>query len=100
MEYRQEFDVLVNSPEQTQTLAAAAASAVGAEQVNATAPPITGSEDFARYLEHRPGAYAQIGNGAEGRHALPLHNHGFEFNDDALTAGAAFWVSLAESGGA
>ena len=52
------------------------------------------SEDFAYMLQDCPGAYVWLGtDGAQP--SRPLHNPGFDFNDDALPIGAAFWVALA-----
>ena len=35
-----------------------------------------------------------MGNGTEGAHGKPLHASDYDFNDDALTIGAAFWAQL------
>jgi hippurate hydrolase len=56
-----------------------------------------GAEDFACYLQHKPGAYIWIGNDpAEGEHgnSAGLHNPTYDFNDDILPIGAAYWVEL------
>jgi hippurate hydrolase len=57
--------------------------------------PSTGAEDFAFMLEKRPGAYVAIGNGI-GRDGTVqnLHTPRYDFNDEILTLGAAFWVGL------
>ena len=60
------------------------------------------SEDFAFMLEAKPGCYAFIGNG-EGAHRsgghgdgpCMLHNPSYDFNDQLLPTGAAYWVALA-----
>lgn len=57
--------------------------------------PIMASEDFAFFLERRPGAFAFIANGD----TLPLHNSAYDFNDEILGLGASFWVQLVEQGG-
>jgi hippurate hydrolase len=46
-------------------------------------------------LEHRPGCYLMIGNGNSAR-ACMVHNPGFDFNDDNVVVGAAYWTQLAE----
>ena len=48
-------------------------------------------------LRERPGCYVLIGNGTEGHNGRPLHNPGYDFNDDVLATGAAYWVRLAEN---
>ncbi len=55
--------------------------------------PIAGSEDFAYYLQEKPGCFLRLGNG-EG--APMLHNASYDFNDDNLTVGAAYWTRLVE----
>ena len=57
-------------------------------------PPSMASEDFAYMLRACPGAYVWIGTDGTGT-GKPLHNPGYDFNDDALPIGAAYWVALA-----
>jgi len=54
---------------------------------------VTGSEDFAYYLLHKPGSFLRLGNGEDGAN---LHNPRYDFNDEILTTGAAYWTRLAE----
>ena len=37
-----------------------------------------------------------MGNGLDGPHAKPLHASDYDFNDDLLPIGAAFWAELAK----
>ena len=55
--------------------------------------PRTASEDFAYFLQERPGAFLILGAG-EG---APLHSPCYRFNDDILAPAAALWVRLAEA---
>jgi hippurate hydrolase len=72
-------------------------AAAGAKDARDDHPPITAGEDFSVFLARVPGAYAWLGTGdpahPEGWH----HNPHFDFNDAALTHGAAFWCSLVEA---
>jgi hippurate hydrolase len=55
------------------------------------------AEDFACYLQHKPGAYVWIGNDPAGSGqgaGAGLHNPAYDFNDDILPIGAAYWVEL------
>ena len=56
--------------------------------------PSMASEDFAFYLKHTPGAFLWLGTKPAGRETPPLHNPGFDFNDDALATGMGVWLSL------
>ena len=75
--------------------AVAAAEHLGADMDAACAPKLF-SEDFAHMAAHVPGCFVLMGNGTEGAPARPLHSSDYDFNDDALVPGAAFWVQLVE----
>jgi hippurate hydrolase len=55
-------------------------------------------------LDHCPGSYLMIGNGAsnnasaptDNAHACMVHNAGYDFNDEILPVGAAYWTLLAQ----
>ncbi|MDR2207634.1 MAG: amidohydrolase [Azoarcus sp.] len=73
----------------------AAAAVVGQEHVRTGERPSMGAEDFAFYLRHKPGAYIWIGNDSPGcEDGAGLHNPAYDFNDDILPIGAAYWVEL------
>jgi hippurate hydrolase len=60
---------------------------------------LTGSEDFAFMLEQRPGSYLLVGNGdteSDGPSACSVHNSGYDFNDNNVLIGAAYWSLLAQ----
>ena len=94
-DFRVIFPPLVNNPDATQFITACAAELVGSENVNSAGSLTMASEDFAYMLEHRPGAYIQIGNG-EGEGGCEVHNPGYDFNDAALTLGASLFARLVE----
>ena len=87
--------VLVNAPQETAIARDVAVELVGAERVTLQGPPLTGSEDFAFMLERVPGSYLLIGNGT-GVGGCMVHNPGYDFNDDNIAVGSAYWVLLAE----
>ncbi|KAF0863343.1 M20 aminoacylase family protein [Pseudomonas sp. LD120] len=94
IEHRPAYPVLVNSPEETEFARQVAVELVGADAVNGNTPKLMGSEDFGWMLQRCPGSYLFIGNGV----AQPMvHNPGYDFNDDILLIGAAYWSALAES---
>jgi len=65
---------------------------VGPENVLKQEAAMT-SEDFAFMLQKRPGAYIGIGAG-EGPNYPNVHNPYYDFNDNILPLGAAYWVAL------
>ena len=95
IDFRLIFPPLVNDTEATQFIADCAAEVVGAENVDRAGNLTMASEDFAYMLEHRPGAYIQIGNG-DGEGGCEVHNPGYDFNDAALTLGASLFARLVE----
>ena len=97
LDYSHEFIVLNNSDAETAIAVRAAVDTVGADRVVADCEPAACSEDFAQMLRAKPGCYVLIGNGTEGHHGRPLHNPGYDFNDDVLATGASYWVRLAEN---
>jgi hippurate hydrolase len=71
---------------------------LGADKVTPQGPAITGSEDFAFMLEKVPGSYLLIGNGdGDSAGACMVHNPGYDFNDDNIAIGSAYWINLAKA---
>jgi hippurate hydrolase len=77
----------------TTEIALSAARAVCA-QVDTSFAPSTAGDDFAVFAQSVPGAYVWLGNGPAEAGALH-HNPGYDFNDDALPTGVAYWVEVA-----
>ena len=92
IDYERGYPVVVNTEAETRFAAQVAEELVGTERVIAPFPPVTGSEDFAYYLQKKPGCFLRLGNG-EG---AMLHNPKYDFNDGILTVGAAYWTRLTE----
>lgn len=90
--YSREFVPLMNDAGLAEAfLAAAAPVSAGATRAE---EPMTGSEDFARFLAEVPGSFAFIGNG-EG--SAPLHSPDYDFNDGALSHGAQVLAAIARA---
>jgi hippurate hydrolase len=95
LRYERRYPPTLNAAAQTEISAAAAAALVGESNVERRLLPSMGAEDFAFFLEQKPGAYIWIGNGtAEG--GGMLHSPHYDFNDAILPLGASYWVRLAE----
>jgi hippurate hydrolase len=92
--YRRNFIPTVNTPDEAEIAANVARIVVDAENVVGDSRPIMGSEDFGYMLQARPGAYLLLGNGKDGIGGCSLHNPAYDFNDDILSIGADFWVTL------
>jgi hippurate hydrolase len=99
IDYKRDYPVLVNTAAETELARQVGTELLGADRITRQGRPLTGSEDFAFMLEHCPGSYFMIGNGAgegEAAHACMVHNPGYDFNDDILPVGAAFWALLTQ----
>jgi hippurate hydrolase len=96
VDYKRDFPVLVNTAEEADFAADTAAGIFGEAAVNRAAGQVMGAEDFAFMLEHKPGAYAFIGQGDGGHCSKSVHNQGYDFNDEILPIGATYFASLVE----
>ena len=97
IDWRPGYAVLVNTPEETAFAREVGIELVGADRVTLQGPALSGSEDFAFMLEKVPGSYLLIGNGdGDSAGACMVHNPGYDFNDDNVAVGSAYWVLLAE----
>ncbi|MBB3915603.1 M20 aminoacylase family protein [Rhizobium fabae] len=85
---------VVNDPDATARALAAAATVFGG-QVRTSFPPSTAGDDFAFFAQNAPGCYVWLGNGPAVDGALH-HNTSYDFNDEALGYGTAYWVALVE----
>ncbi|RUM06710.1 M20 aminoacylase family protein [Rhizobium chutanense] len=89
--YTREFVPLLNDAALVEEAFAAARSVFASDNIKVRREPMTGSEDFARFLDHVPGCFAFLGNGED---SAPLHNPNYDFNDDGLLHGAEFHASI------
>jgi len=97
IDWRAGYAVLVNTPEQTAFAREVGLELRGAGGVTLQGPPQTGSEDFAFMLARVPGSYLLIGNGdGDSAGACMVHNPGYDFNDDNIAIGAAYWTLLVQ----
>ncbi len=94
--YTHEFAPTVNWEPCVPVALAAARNTVGPERVDANIQPMMISEDFGAFLQAVPGCFVFIGNGASGAAGgIPLHNAGYDFNDDVLEIGARYFAEVA-----
>lgn len=94
LDYRRGYPATINTVDEAAVCAEVAAQTAGADQVRTDARPSMGAEDFAFFLQSKPGCYVWIGNGP-GEGGCTLHNPNYDFNDDIIPMGAAYWVALA-----
>jgi hippurate hydrolase len=95
IDYQRGYPPTINSLAETELCAEAAAHALGADRVRSDLSPSMGAEDFSYMLRERPGCYAWLGNG-EGQGGCMLHSPHYDFNDEIIPLGIAYWVRLVE----
>jgi hippurate hydrolase len=94
--YQTGYPVLVNTDAEVDVAVDVARELVGAERVDPNFGLVTPGEDFAFMLQKRPGCYFRLGNGLFSEHCHPVHHPQYDFNDQNLLIGAAYWSLLAE----
>lgn len=91
--YERVFITTVNDAALVEEVARIARETFGENAIDAEGPPGAGSEDFAQLLKLIPGCYLNVGNG----YTEPLHNAGYDFNDDVIPFGVGFFVEVARN---
>ncbi|WP_163560489.1 M20 aminoacylase family protein [Halomonas sp. NO4] len=94
LDYQPRYPATFNTPEHAQRCADVLDGLPGIARVHRDLAPSMASEDFAFMLNERPGAYIWLGNGER---SAALHNPHYDFNDDLLPLGVAYWVELVTS---
>lgn len=93
LDYRPGYPVLCNTAAEVEEARDAALRALGADALEPAPQPSMASEDFAFFLQDRPGCYAFLGTGTGEGHVL--HSPSYQFNEAILPMGAAWWTALA-----
>ncbi|MES2030499.1 MAG: M20 aminoacylase family protein [Pseudomonadota bacterium] len=97
IEYRHAYPATINTADETARAADAAGAVPGVTEVLREGNPILAGEDFAFMLERNRGAYLMFGQrGADNKGGVPVHNPGYDFNDDLLPIGASYLAGLVE----
>ncbi|OUX42802.1 amidohydrolase [bacterium TMED277] len=91
VDYKRGYPVMTNSEKETEIAKEIGYSVTGNETIDV--PPVMGAEDFSFMLNERPGAYILIGNGE----SAPVHNPNYNFDDDIISTGVAYWTQLTKS---
>jgi hippurate hydrolase len=92
LDYEIGYPATINDPEKTAFAADVAREIAGDAGVVGDAGPEMGAEDFAYFLQERPGAYLFVGNGD----TAGLHHPKYDFDDAGAAVGASFFARLIE----
>ncbi len=96
LRYERGYPSVINHAAVTARAVLAAERVLGAGRVVTQAVPRMGGEDFSYMAQRVPGCFVRIGMRDGDRFAVSAHNSRYEFNDDVLPLGAAFWATLVE----
>lgn len=98
IDYREEYPVTVNDPDEVGFAGEAVASVFGAKRFHILDHPMNGSEDFSRILNEVPGCMIILGAAPEGidPETMPFnHSPRVSFDDGVLADGATLYANLA-----
>lgn len=90
---------LKNSPDMARLAREAALQTVGEANVLPLKSANMGAEDFSYYLEKIPGVYVRFGGQVPGREGFPAHSSKFDFDENALAVGAAYYYTVVKVAG-
>ncbi|MDO5897644.1 M20 aminoacylase family protein [Agrobacterium sp. Azo12] len=90
VDYIRQYPATVNTPDNVALVSSVAEDLVGKQNVDRRTPAQLASEDFAYFLQKRPGAFFFLGNG----NSAPLHSPDYDFNDQIIATGVEFWCRL------
>jgi len=95
VDYQRGYPPLINTRAETDKAILAAAAVSGMDNVDGDNPPINAADDFAYMLQVRPGCNVMLGQGDDPKWK---NNHmpGYDFNDEIISIGAAYWVSIVD----
>jgi len=86
----------INTASEAERCFEVARSILDKDKVRNICKPSMAAEDFSCMLEQRPGCYVWLGNGSESTGGA-LHSPSYDFNDEILPVGIAYWVRLTQT---
>jgi len=93
LDYEVGYPATVNDAKSAAFAADVAREIAGDDGVIDNAVAEMGAEDFAYFLEERPGAYLFVGNGD----TAGLHHPAYDFDDETAAYGASYFARLVET---
>ncbi len=95
VEIKEGYPPVVNTEREAEIARRAVLKVLGEEGLVAMDQPSMGAEDFSYYLLQVPGCYVRFGACREGCENIPLHSPSFDFDEETLKVGAAFFDQVA-----
>lgn len=88
------YPAVVNTPELAKIIYRCGEKVLGKDNVIDTHTHTMGGEDFAFYLQHKPGVFFYVGARDTSYPLAPAHNSKYIINEDALTVGPAIFFEF------
>lgn len=89
------YPSVINTVEESEIARAAVKNVVGDKALVDSQFASMGGEDFSYYLEKIPGCLVRLGAQKDGLEGIPAHSSTFDFDEEALSIGAAFMAEAA-----
>jgi amidohydrolase len=86
---------LKNDPKMSKLAREAGIRVVGERNIHRVAPANMGGEDFSYFMEEIPGCYIRFGANFDDRMNYPAHSSKFDFNEEAMAIGVAWYCEMA-----
>lgn len=90
------YPSVINTVEESKIATKAVSNILGKDAIIDTDYVNMGGEDFSFYLENFPGCFVRVGAQKEGLENTPAHSSTFDFDENALSVGAAFMSEVAK----
>jgi hippurate hydrolase len=91
VEIREGYPPVINTKPEAEIARRAVIKVLGESGLATMEQPSMGGEDFAYYLLQIPGCYVRFGACHQGCENIPLHSPSFDFDEEAMKVGAAFF---------
>ncbi len=95
VDYEVCYPISYNDADATDIALECARTLVGDDHVVAGIAPTMGTEDFAYFLQERPGCLVLFGQG-EGEAPAKLHTPEYDFNDRLIPVAVQYWLTLVD----
>ncbi len=95
VDIRKGYPPVINTEKETEIARQTTLKVLGKSGLATMDHPSMGGEDFAYYLQQIPGCYVRFGACYPGCEQIPLHSPSFDFDEEALKVGAAFFDQVA-----
>ncbi len=89
------YPPVINDEQAAEIAVRAASRIAGEKNVLPQRHPSLGGEDFSFYLEKVPGCFVRFGACRKGWEQIPAHSSRFDFDENAMSTGAAFLAAVA-----